>query len=458
MYDLAIRGGVVVTAGATFEADIAIKDEKIVQLGGSFEASAELDAAGMTVFPGGIDMHVHLSAVEAESGDAFMWADDFASGSRAAAAGGITTIGNMTFPRRRESLGESLARVAGEAARDSIVDFVLHPVLIDPTQQVIAEIPELARRGYRSVKIFMLGDFDSRASDFLAAVAAATKAGVLTLIHCEDQCIVSHVTRRLIDDGRQHVSNFAASRPVSAEWSAVTRAVAYAEATGASIYIVHLSSLQALEVTRQARSRGVRVFVETRPIYLHFTRERFKEPDGALYVGYPPLRDASDVEGLWQAIEAGHVQTCCTDHAPHTRGAKLDRSLTIETALPGMSDLETLMPLLYSEGVRKGRISLQRFVEVTSTNAARLFGLFPQKGTIAIDSDADLVIWDTERTRVVRASEAQSNAGFTLYEGWEVVGWPAATIRRGEIIYRDGRVAAHVGRGRALPCGPCIPV
>jgi dihydropyrimidinase len=445
-----------VTADALFTADLAIRDGRIAQIGGAIDARTEIDARGKTIFPGGVDMHVHLTPVELAEGTV-SWADDFASGSRAAAAGGITTIGNITFPRPGERSGELLSRVEADAARDSIVDFVLHPVLLDPDAQAIAEIPELARRGHTSLKIFMiLGDFDTRAGDYLDAMAAARDSGVLTLVHCEDQCIISHLTKRLIEAGRGDLSNYSASRPVAAEWAAVSRAIGYAEATGAPIYIVHLSSLEALDVARRARARGVSVFVETRPIYLYFTRERFDDPEGALYVGNPPLRGAADVEGLWHGLEAGAVQTCCTDHAAWTREQKLDPSLTVENAPPGMADLETLMPLLYSEGVRKGRITPQRFVEVTSTNAAKLFGAFPQKGTIAVGGDADLAIWDTELTRTVRGEDGYSNAGFSLYEGWDVTGWPVLTLSRGEVVYADGEIAVDRGRGRLVRCGATL--
>ena len=401
-------------------------------------------------------MHVHLTPVELAEGTV-SWADDFASGSRAAAAGGITTIGNISFPRPGERLGALLERVTAEAEQESIVDFVLHPVLLDPDTEAIAEIPELARRGQPSLKIFMiLGDFDARAGDYLEAMATAGESGMLTLVHCEDQCIISHLTRRLIEAGRGDLSNYPASRPVAAEWAAVSRAIGYAEATRAPIYIVHLSSLEALDVARRARARGVPVYVETRPIYLYFTSERFDDAEGPLYVGNPPLRGPADRDGLWHGLEAGAVQTCCTDHAAWTREAKLDPSLTIANAPPGMADLETLMPLLYSEGVRKGRLTPQRFVEVTATNAAKLFGAFPQKGTVSVGSDADLAIWDTELTRTVHSQEGQSNAGFSLYEGWEVTGWPVLTLSRGEIVYADGRIAVEHGRGRLVRCGPTL--
>jgi dihydropyrimidinase len=451
-FDLVVRGGHVVTADSLFTDDLGIRDGRIVQIGGAMTGERELDARGKTIFPGGVDMHVHLTNAELEDGtSAASWADDFESGSRAAAAGGITTVGNITFPRPNERAGALLARTEAEAEAKSIVDFVLHPVLVDPHAEALAEIATLAEEGFRSLKIFMiLGDFDGRAGEFLDAMTVAAANGVLTLVHCEDNCIVSHATKRLLDAGRGDVSNFGASRPVSAEWAAVARAIGYAEAVGAPIYIVHLSSLEALEVARRARARGVPVFVETRPLYLYFTEERFAEPEGALYVGFPPLRGPADVAAMWHGLGAGAIQSCCTDHAAWTREEKLDPARTVADIPPGVADLETLMPLLWSEGVRKGRLTPQRFVEITSTNVAKLFGLFPQKGTIAVGSDADFAIWDTAATHVVRAAEAQSRSGYSLYEGWEVTGRPLTTVSRGEVVYADGRIAVEHGRGRRV--------
>jgi dihydropyrimidinase len=230
--------------------------------------------------------------------------------------------------------------------------------------------------------------------------------------------------------------------------------IGFAEATGAPIYIVHLGSEAALIEARTARARGQRVYVETRPIYLYFTDESFAGEDAPLYVGNPPLRGSSDQQALWAGLAAGHVDTCCTDHAAWTLADKLDPSLTVNNARPGMSELETLMPVLYSEGVRKGRLSLQRFVEVTSTNAAKLFGLFPQKGTIAVGSDADLVVWDPDARRPIVGAEGMSRSGYSLYEGWDVVGAPAQTISRGEVVYSDGAVLGQAGRGRLVHRGP----
>jgi dihydropyrimidinase len=452
--DLVVRNGLVVTAGGESVADIGVRDGRIAQLGGAMTGTREIDAAGKLVLPGGVDMHVHLSPVET-GGESMPWADDFVSGSRAAAAGGVTTIGNIGFPKQHERLTGLVERIAADGERDSLVDFVVHPVLMEPDDGTEADIARLAELGHTSVKIFMaIGDFDAKVSGFVSALASAGKHGLLTMVHCEDACVIDHVTAGLLEQGHSELRYYPDSRPELSERMAVSRMIGFAEATGAPIYIVHLGSEAALIEARTARARGQRVYVETRPIYLYFTDDSFAGQDAPLYVGNPPLRGSSDQQALWAGLAAGHVDTCCTDHAAWTLADKLDPSLTVNNARPGMSELETLMPVLYSEGVRKGRLSLQRFVEVTSTNAAKLFGLFPQKGTIAVGSDADLVVWDPDARRPIVGAEGMSRSGYSLYEGWDVVGAPAQTISRGELIYSDGAVLGQAGRGRLVHRGP----
>ncbi|MEJ7872008.1 MAG: dihydropyrimidinase [Rubrobacteraceae bacterium] len=453
--DLAIRGGTVTTASAQYRADIAISDGRIAQIGGTFSADDEIDATGKLVMPGGIDMHVHLTPATLPDGGELGWADDFESGTRAAAAGGITTVGNITFPRPDESLLDLTERVTREAEGQALVDFALHPVLLDPSTPVLEEFPELVRRGHTSVKIFMvLGNFDGRATEYLDAMRRAGELGMLSVVHCEDGCIIGHLTERLVSAGKTGAEHFPASRPAFSEETAVARAVGFSEAAEAPVYIVHLSSQAALEACHRARARGVRVYVETRPLYLHLSEERFREPDGAKYVGQPPLRSEADVQALWNGLWGGDIQTFCTDHAPWMLEEKLDPGHTIETFPPGVADLDTLLPMLYSEGVRKGRISPQRFVEVTSTNPARLFGLFPRKGTIAVGSDADITVWDPDEVRLVDSGRTQTNSDFSPYEGWEITGWPAVTISRGEPVYKNGKIVGTAGRGRLATRGP----
>jgi len=284
----------------------------------------------------------------------------------------------------------------------------------------------------------------------LDAVRRAGDSGLLTLLHCEDHAIIADATARLVATGRGAVRYAAEAAPIVSEVVATQRAVAIAEATGAPVYIVHLSSARALAVCTEAQARGLPVYVETRPLYLHLTEERFAERDGPKYLGQPPLRRQADVDALWAGLRAGSIHTVCSDHAPWSLAAKLDPTLSVATARPGVENLQTLMPMLYSEGVRQGRLSLEQFIALTATNAAKLMGLYPRKGTIAVGSDADLVIFDPTCSRKVSAAMLKSRADYSVYEGWEVTGWPVMTLSRGEVVFEDDLVIGRPGRGLLL--------
>ncbi len=456
-FDLVIKGGAVVTAGSSAECDLGIIDGKISQIGAGLRGRRYLDATGALVLPGGIDMHVHLSSPEDAEADPDepAWADDFASGSAAAIAGGITTIGNMTFPAEGDSLQQSLARDLTSAQAAARVDYVLHAVMYGQMAGALAEIPLLAQAGHMSLKLFMTpDDFDAHADELIEAVAVAGRHGMLTLIHCEDGALIRFANNQLLAAGRGGLEDWAASRPVAAERAAVERAVAMCELTGAPVYIVHLSSQAALQAARAARARGLPVYVETRPLYLYLTSAALAEPQGGRYIGAPPLRESSDVDALWAGLADGSIDTLGSDHAPWTLPHKVDESLDVTTARQGVADLETMLPMLYSAGVRTGRISLARFIELTSTNPARLFGLYPRKGTIAIGSDADLVILDPQLRRTIDGGSMRSRAGYSTYDGFEVQGWPRFTVSRGEVVLEDDQVLAEPGRGTWLPRGP----
>ncbi len=453
-----IRGGTVVTAGSSAVCDLAVRDGTVSQIGGSPRGRRELDATGALVLPGGIDMHVHLSSPEPPEPGVPAWVDDFSSGSAAAIAGGITTIGNMTFPADGDSLSQSLGRDLAAARALASVDYVLHPVLDSPTPQALAELPRLADAGHTSLKLFMVADeFEAHADAMIEAVRIAGQHGMLTLIHCEDGALVRFAGERLLAAGRGGLVDWAASRPVPAERAAVERAVAICEATGSPVYIVHLSSEPALRAARRGRARGLPVFVETRPLYLHLTSEALAGPDGAKYIGSPPLRDTQDVEALWAGLADGSVDTLGSDHAPWRLADKLDESLDVTTARQGVADLETMLPMLFSAGVSTGRISLHRFVSLTSTSPARLFGLYPRKGTIAVGSDADLLVLDPQLRRTIDGSSMRSRAGYSAYDGREICGWPRFTISRGDVLLEDGQVLAKPGRGQWLRRGRTSP-
>ena len=427
---------------------------RIVQIGGEFEAAVEIGASGKLVLPGGVDAHVHLSSPPGD-GQGPRWVDDFQSGSAAALAGGITTVGNMSFGAADQTPLDTLRRDSEAAERQTIADVFLHPVLGEPTERALDEIPRLLDHGCSSIKIFISNPrFDRGVDGYLEAIRRAGTSGLITMLHCEDAALIAHATRRLVADGHTSLRYFPQSRPVAAEVAATQRAIAFAEITGAPVYLVHVSSERALAACADARARGLPVYVETRPLYLHLTEAVFDEPECGRFVGQPPLRSASDVEALWAGLGRGLIDTVCTDHAPWSLQAKLDPELSVERLRPGVENLQMLLPMLYSEGVRTGRISLRRLVDLTSANAARLFGLYPKKGAVAVGADADLVVFDPSLERTVTGSMLRSNADYSVYEGWQVTGWPIVTLRRGEVVFRDDEVCGQPGSGRVLACGP----
>ena len=411
LQEILISGGTVVTSEGRSDADVRVRDGTIVEIGTGLAAGAgarEIDATGLLVMPGGVDPHVHLGG---------RTRDDYRTGSQAALAGGITTISNFAFHAEGQTLAEAIECEAALIREQAIADVILHAGITPRTQT--GEMTTLAAEtGQTSTKMFMVWTvFDAAVPDYLATMDEAGRNGILTMVHCEDWPILARAVAELTAAGRTSLEYFPDSRPVVGEVVATQRAVAMAEATGAPIYAVHVSSAGALQVLQDARERGLSVFVETRPIYLHFTRERFEAPDRGLYVGQPPLREQADQDALWAGIASGSVDVVATDHVAYRRDEKLDPSQTISQHRAGLSNLQVVRPMLYSEGVVRGRISEERFVAVTSTNAAKLFGLYPRKGTIAVGSDADIVLWDPDETRTIRDEDMLSGAGFSVYSG-----------------------------------------
>ncbi len=452
MLDLAVIGARAVTPSGTRPADIGVRDARIAKVaapGTLEEASHTIDARGMFLLPGAIDPHTHLDAEMFGSHTA----DDFESGTAAAAAGGVTTIIDYAFQSEGGSLAEAVSRWDDKARGRAIIDYGFHVAILDPSTAALAEIGRMVERGISSFKIFMMRGFEERVRDFLRAFAASAEARGLLTIHAEDQHLIGYCTERLLSSGRAGVAHFAASRPPLSEAAAVARALKMTEMTGAAAYFVHLSSAAAIREIRRARAEGRRVLAETRPIYLYLTEEKFLEPGGERYVGYPPLRSRDDIEALWEAIADGTVDVVATDHCSWTRERKTaaDRFTRIP---PGMSNLETLVPMLFSEGVAKGRITLERMVELVASNPAQIFGLYPRKGAIIDGADADLVVFDPDAKVVIRAGDMHSRADYDPFEGFEVTGWPRVTISRGEIIVTDRTSEARPGRGKFLVRAP----
>ena len=444
--ELLIRRGRVVNADGARDADVRIVGETIAEVGANLRPPANariIDAAGKLVLPGGIDPHTHLHP---------SFVDDMTSGSMAALAGGITTVGTFANATAKETLVEAIERMAARVRSEAIADVILHASAWPPSAEIASAMKAIAAFGQPSFKIFLTRqDVGARIADLIVHLEHARDAGVVTMMHCEDGALLAAAVRRLEREGRTSLRDYGDSRPVAAEVAATQLAASLCESTGAPIYIVHLSSARALAVCRAARvAAKLPLFIETRPLYLHLTSDKMRGVDAPLFVGQPPLREESDRTALWAGMKDGIVDVLATDHAPWTREQKLDPALTITRLRPGVSDLQTMLPMFFSEGVQARQLPLTRFVEQSSTNAAKIFGLYPRKGVIQAGSDADIAIWDPQRSDTVRAAVDHSKADYSVYEGWQVKGWPVMTVRRGEVVYDAGKISGSAGSGQLI--------
>jgi dihydropyrimidinase len=446
--ELVVRDGLIVTATGRTEGDLRIRDGVIAEIRKGLKSSPgarEISAKGMLVLPGGIDPHVHLGPRPGIVG-----ADDYTTGSRAALAGGVTTIANFVTQSPDEDLMVTMEAAAELVKKQAIADVLLHATVSDPAKITPQAIAALAKN--YTLKIFLSGTgFDRNVPGFMRLIRSAGQAGLLTMLHCEDAAITETMIERLLAEGKRSIKYYPESRPVASEEVATERCVAISEVTGAPIYIVHLSSERALRIAEQAQARGVQAFVETRILYLHLTEERFDGPDANIYTGIPPLRKKHDQDALWAGLARGTIHVVATDHVSYTRAEKMDPVVDITNIRAAGNYLQVNLPLLYSQGVRTKRITLEQMVAATATNPAKLFGLYPRKGTIAVGSDADLAIWDPNLKRRVRDEDQLSNAKFSIFSGWEVTGWPIVTIRRGDVVYESGRITAAAGSGKLAP-------
>jgi dihydropyrimidinase len=451
--ELLVRNGLIVTETGRQTGDLRIRGGVITEIGPNLmpgPGAQVIEAAGKLVLPGGIDPHVHLSPVKTSA--TLEGSDDYTSASKAAFAGGLTTIGSFIDEDPAESVASTLTAAAAVAKKQAMADVFLHYIVSDPVKFTPSDIPTLRDRGF-DLKIFLTRPgFDQNSATFLNLIGAAGSAGVLTMLHCEDSAIRSTTRDRLVAEGRAALKgqNFADAGPIVAEEVATQRAVAMSEVTGAPVYIVHMSSERAMRAAEAGRARGLPVYTEVRFIYLHLTHERFNQPDGPIYTGAPPLRNQSDRDYLWGALASGSADVVDTDHVGYTRAEKMDPENTIVRSRNAANYLQDQLPLLYSEGVRKGRITLEKMIALTSTNPAKLFGMYPKKGTLAVGSDGDVVIWDPKLTKKIRDEDILSNGHFSIFNGWEVTGWPITTVRRGEVVYQNGKILSTAGSGQLV--------
>ena len=468
-FDLIIRGGTVVTAGDQSRCDVGIKDGKIVALAERLSGGERMiDATGRLVLPGGIDAHCHLDQPRAQglaSGGAVM-ADDFKSGTLSAAFGGTTTIIPFAVQHRGQSLREAVADYHRRASGKAYVDYAFHLVVSDPTAEVLGqELPALVEGGCTSLKVYMTYEA-MRLSDgqILEVLAAARRLDALVMVHAENFECLTWLTERLEAAGNIEPKYHAASRPTAVEREATHRAITLAEIAETSLLIVHVSGWEAADEIRRAKARGLNIRAETCPQYIFLTSDDLDKPDfeGAKCMCSPPPRDKKSQAAIWQGLEDGLFDIMSSDHAPYrfdNQGKKLyGMRAPFRKVANGLPGLETRAPLLFSEGVGTGRISLERFVALNSTNAARIYGLYPRKGTIAVGCDADIAIWDAEKKLQIRNADLHHNVDYTPYEGMFIIGWPTTVLSRGEIVCSDGELHVQPGRGQFLKCGTPEPV
>lgn len=456
-FDTIIRGGTVATASDTFAADLGIRDGLIAALGHDLgEAPEVIDASGRLVLPGGIDSHVHLAQ---PSGPGIVMADGFETGTRSAAFGGNTTVMPFCVQQKGQSLREALKGYHAQAEGRCHVDVSFHLVIADPTEGVLGqELPALVEDGYTSFKVFMTYE-GMKLSDLemLNVMSVARETGALVMVHAENDDAIRFLIDRLERQGDVAPKFHATSRPIPVEREATHRAISLAEIVDVPVMIVHVSNGEALEEIRRAQSRGLKVYAETCPQYLVLTAADLDglNMEGAKLVCSPPPRDAASQEACWRGIETGVVSTFSSDHCPFRyddpQGKLNPRGRTSFRWVPnGIPGVAARLPILFSEGVSKGRIDLNRFVALSSTNHAKTYGLYPRKGTIAIGSDADVAIWDPERQVTLTHAMLGDGADYTPYEGIDITGWPVLTMVRGTTIMRDGDLVGRPDHGRHL--------
>jgi len=455
-----IKSGRVVTAVDDYTADIFIEGETVTTIGKSLEMEADrvIDASGRLVIPGGIDPHTHM---ELPFGGTFA-SDDFFTGTRAAAFGGTTTIIDFAVQTKGESMTSGVDAWHKKAEGKTCIDYGFHLITTEFEDGDEKEMGKLIDEGISSFKLFMAypGVFLADDATIFRAMSAAGQRGGLVCMHAENGIVINEIIKRFLADGRTAPKYHALTRPTIAEAEGVHRAIAIAEMAESPVYIVHLSCTDALNQIRQARDRGIPAFAETCPQYLFHSIEDYGDGwDGAKYVMTPPLREKHNHAELWKGLKMDDLQVISTDHCPFCMKEQKELGRGDFSKIPnGAPGVENRMNLIYNGGVAEGRISLNRFVELTSTAAAKMFGLFPKKGTIAIGSDADIVIFNPDTEHAFGVEKEHMNVDYSSYEGWNVKGKVETVLSRGRVIIENGEHTGKQGDGQFLKRGECVKI
>lgn len=451
---LLITNGQVVNAEEIITADILCEGETITQIGQNLTAPADcevIDAQGKYVFPGFIDPHVHIYLP-------FMGTyakDTYDSASRAALVGGTTTLIEMCCPSREEDPLEAFELWLGKAEGLSACDFTFHMGVSRFDEDTAGKLRQIVERGISSFKVFLAykGFFGVDDTELFQTLELAKELGVIVTAHCENETLVAELQQRLLAEGKTGPEWHEPSRPVGVEADGVHHLMTFAEQTGAHVYVVHTSCQEAVEVAKAAQGRGVNAWIETVIPYLVLDDTYAQKPDfeGAKYVMSPPIRDKRHQPYLWDALAEGTISTVATDHAPFDFAGQKEMGRDNFTLIPnGIPTVEDRVNLLYTHGVAMGRIELTRFVDAASTQAAKLFGLYPRKGAIAVGSDADLVIYDPEYRGTLSASTQLMDTDYSAFEGWPITGRPSVVTVRGKVMARDGQFVGELGHGQFL--------
>jgi dihydropyrimidinase len=469
-YDLAIRGGLVATAFGAIRCDIGVKDGRIAAIAESITDAAQVIAAdGLYVLPGGVDSHCHieepsLGGYTMSDGEPQLTVNEesFVTASTSAFAGGTTSVVCFIPQWKGHGVWERYQDYRKRAAT-GMLDHAFHQVISDPTDAVLnEEVPKLVAEGVRSLKVFLTYEpLHLNDGEYLKVLLAARRNGCLVTVHCENYDAINWRTQALLAAGMTGPKYHAWSRPRVVEREATHRAIALAELVDQPIQVFHVSCEDAAEEIARAQARGLKVWGETCPQYVTLTAADMDRPgfEGAKFMCSPAPRDTAEHRRIWEMIRRGTLDVVSSDHCGFSFGgdkgkAVAGRDASFEKIPNGIPGLAARLPIVFSEGVAKGRIGLEEFVKLTATNPARIMGLYPKKGVIQPGSDADLVLWDPAKKVTLTNALMQHAIDYSPYEGLEVTGWPISTIRRGEVVMRDGKVQAEPGTGRYLPRGP----